>query len=181
VVAAAALRRLGWPLAAAAASACLAALAFHGQRPEPGLARFQAAGLMLHLLPERVSQVEVEGGGKRLVLARGPEGRWTAGGQAAAGELASRVETGLKLLHVSGPERSMAPGELRGIPRAEFGLAPPALTVTARSGSGPAFTVHFGATNPLGLARYARVEGTEEIVLLPGFVAEAWEQVAGLR
>lgn len=180
-MAAPALSRLGWPLAAIAAAAVIAALAFHGERPEPGLARFEAAGLMRQLLPERVSQVEVEGAGARLVLARGPGGRWTSGGEPAAGELASRVETGLKLLHVSGPERSMALDELRGTPRAEFGLAPPALTVTARSGDSPTFTVHFGGKNPLGLGRYARVEGTEEIVLLPGFVAEAWEQVVGLR
>ena len=181
MVAAPALRRLAWPGAAVAAAAFIAALAFLGERPEPGLARFQAAGLMLHLPPERVSRVEIEAAGKRLALARGADGRWTSSGEPAAGELTARVEAGLRLLHVSGPERSMAPDELRGTPLADLGLAPPLLTVTARAGSGPAFTVHFGGKNPLGLARYARVDGIEEIVLLPGFVAEAWEQVAGQR
>lgn len=181
MVAAAALRRFAWPLAATAAAAFIAALAFHGQRPEPGLVRFEASGLMLHLPPERVSEVEIEMGGTRLRLARGPDGRWTSRGQAAEGDQAARIETGLKLLHASGPERVMTPDEIRGTPISEFGLAPPALTVTTRDATGAVFTIHFGKKNPLGLARYARVKGQDGVVLLPGFVAEAWEQVAGLR
>jgi hypothetical protein len=32
--------------------------------------------------------------------------------------------------------------------------------------------------NPLGLERYARVVGRPEILLMPAFVADAWEPVA---
>lgn len=180
-MAAPALRRLAWPAAAAVAAAFIAALAFHGERPEPGLARFEAAGLMLHLPPERVTRVDIHAGSARRALLRGPGGTWTSDGIPAAADVAARVETGLTLLHVSGPERTMSAEELQGTSAAEFGLAPPALSVTAHGTSGVAFTVHFGRANPLGLARYARVEGTEGIVLLPGFVAETWEHAAGLR
>jgi len=57
-------------------------------------------------------------------------------------------------------------------------LAPPRLTVTARMTGGASITIEFGRTNPLGLERYARVVGRGEILLMPAFVADAWEPVA---
>ena len=62
---------------------------------------------------------------------------------------------------------------------ASFGLAPPVLHVAVKGAQ--AFSVSFGVANPMGLARYARVDGQAEVALLPGYVAEAWEQVAGLQ
>ena len=38
-----------------------------------------------------------------------------------------------------------------------------------------------GGANPLGLERYARVVGRPEILLLPAFVADAWEPLAAAR
>ena len=46
---------------------------------------------------------------------------------------------------------------------------------------GSTVTIHFGSANPLGLARYAQIEGRPEVVLLPAFVAEAWEQMMSAR
>ena len=59
--------------------------------------------------------------------------------------------------------------------RASFGLEPPALRVVAR-GARP-FAVAFGTTNPIGLARYAQVQGDARVALVTAYVAKAWEEV----
>ncbi len=41
------------------------------------------------------------------------------------------------------------------------------------------FTIVFGAANPLGSARYARIDAVEGVPLLPAYVAETWEQAIG--
>ena len=90
---------------------------------------------------------------------------------------AEQIETGLKLLRNSAPQRAdLMDGQLE-----DFGLMPPRLTVIVRRADGAAVTVEFGAANPLGLERYARVLGRPEILLLPGFVADAWEPLVGTR
>ena len=171
-----ALRRLAWPAAATAAAAFIVALALHGERPEPGLARFVAAGLMT-VPPERVSEVDVAATGRSWRLRRGATG-WAVveGSPLGTADPRSQIEEGLALLHRSGPQRILTGEEAAGAER-DFGLAPPVLSVTARAPTDPPFTIHFGGRNPLGLARYARVEGRPEVVLLPEFVAEAWERL----
>jgi hypothetical protein len=175
-VASAALRRLAWPAAAVATAAFIVALAMHGERPEPGLARFVAAGLMT-VPPERVTEVDLDAGGRSWRLRRSEDG-WAVvhGGPLRIADPRPQVEEGLALLHRSGPQRILTPDEAAGAER-DFGLAAPALSVTARTTSDPPFTIHFGGKNPLGLARYARVDGRAEVVLLPAFVAEAWERL----
>ena len=177
-MASAALRRLAWPAAAVTAAAFIVALAMHGERPEPGLARFVAAGLMT-APPERVTEVDLAAGGRTWQLRRGESG-WAVirGGPLGMLDPRLQVEEGLALLHRSGPERILTPDEAAGAER-EFGLAEPTLSVTARTVSDPPFTIHFGVKNPLGLARYARVDGRAEVVLLPAFVAETWERLVG--
>ena len=111
--------RWAWPIAAAIAAGCIALLAFHGERPEPGLERFRPAGLLADWPIEQAMAVEVSAGADRRSFRRGADGGW----QLAAGEadLAERIETGLKLLHNSAPERNFAAGELAGRDLAEFG------------------------------------------------------------
>ncbi len=172
------LKRFVLPVAAVLAVGFLVVFAFHGERPESGLAPFVAAGIM-PLRPEGVEAVEIDMGGRHWRLTRGRDGRWglAQGAALAAGDPEALIEKGLRLLHVSAPERTLTSEEVAAVPASEFGLAPPALTVTARGASSAPFTVHFGGKTPLGLARYARVEGRQEMVLVPGFVAEAWEAV----
>lgn len=165
-MATAALKRLGWPAVATLAAALLVALALHGERPEPGLAAFEAGGGLLGPTPpDQVRAVALSAGARRVRLER-----------EAGGWLDDDVRRALKLLGDSAPERSFEPV---GRPLAEFGLDPPALTVTVERDGAPPFVVHFGAANPLGLARYARVDGRPEIALVPGYVAESWERIAG--
>lgn len=162
------MRRLLWPATAALAAAVLFALALSGERPAPGLAPFEpGGGLLGPTRPEQVRAVELRAGERRLTLAPGPAG-WGA-----------EVAQALKLLSDSAPERVLDAAETAARPLAEFGLDPPRLTVRVERADAPPVTVHFGAANPLGLARYARVEGRPGLVLAPGYVAESWERIAG--
>ena len=63
---------------------------------------------------------------------------------------------------------------------AEFGLDEPRVRVAVDTGSAPPFVIAFGGANALASARYARIAGHDEVVLLPAFVAEAWERLAGV-
>jgi hypothetical protein len=151
-------------------------LAFHGERPEPGLARFAPAGLLADWPVQHVASVEVSAGTDHRSFYRNPSGGWRleAADAVTTPDLAERIETGLNLLHNSAPERTDLTSEQLG----EFGLEPPRLTVTAHAASGASIAVEFGVTNPLGLERYARIVGQTEVLLMPAFVADAWERVA---
>ena len=174
------MRRFAWPAAAGAALALIAALAWHGERPQPGLARFAPAGVLAALPPSRISDVVVATSATSRAFRRNTAGEWLAkdGGSPADPELAEQIETALKLLHNSPPLRTLDASEVAGQPLDQFGLAPPRLTVTARVAEGPGMTIAFGGANPLGLARYARIDGRPELLLLSSYVAEAWEKVA---
>ncbi len=171
--------RWAWPIAAAVAAGLIGLLAFQGERPEPGLVRFEPAGLLADWPVQQVREVEVQAGTDHRSFRRDPDGLWRpqATDAAAASDLAERIETGLKLLRNSAPQRT----DLANQQLAEFGLEPPRLSVTARTTSGDSITIEFGGTNPLGLERYARIVGRAEILLMPGFVADAWQRVAEAR
>jgi hypothetical protein len=179
MVAAAGVRRFAWPVAAGAAAALIAALALHGERPQSGLARFVPAGVLADWPIARIGEITVDDGTGSRVFRRDAAGIWReAGGDASSADLSQAIESGLRLLHNSAPQRVLEVGALADLPLTEFGLAPPRLTVTVRREWGDSVAIEFGATNPLGLARYARVAGRPEVVLLSSFVAEAWERLA---
>jgi hypothetical protein len=179
MVAPAGVKAWGWPVAAALAVGFIGLLAFHGERPEPGLVRFAPAGLLVGWPLQDVRSVEVSAGTQYRSFYRTPSGGWRpeAGAAASTAELTERIETGLKLLRNSPPQRTDLGNEQEG----EFGLRPPRLTVTARTLRGDSMTVEFGGTNPLGLERYARIVGRSEVLLMPAFVADVWEPVAEAR
>ena len=171
------LRRWLWPAVAATAILFIGALALHGERPGPGLARFEAAGLMVHVPTDRVRALEVTSATGTRRFRRAADGRWvaeTGGGP----DRTAQIDEALKFLHVTRPERIVTEHELRAGTPAELGLDPPGVTVAARADGTPPFVVEFGAGNPLGVARYARVAGRSEVVLLPRHVADAWDRIA---
>ena len=151
---------------AAGAAALIVGLALHGERP--GLARFEASGLMAEVPIDRVRAVEVTSATGTRRFTRGADGRWPA-----------EIDEGLKFLGVTRPERVLTAEEVGAGGGRELGLDPPAATVSVRVDGGPPFVVSFGAANPLGVARYARVGSRREVVLLPRHVADAWDRVAG--
>ncbi len=177
-----ALTRAVWMGAAMLAAGVIIALASYGRRPDPSLAPFEAAGVMLLIPPEAITEVVVSQGERRWRFARASPTGWAAGPGSPLGEsVGARLDSGLRFLHVSAPQRVLQPYEVAGISPSEFGLDPPRYSVSVRSAAAAPFNIDFGALTPQGSAQYARVAGRAEILLLPSFVGEQWEAVMGAR
>lgn len=164
-----ALTRWALPAAAALAFAFLVGLALQGGRPDI-MVQFKPAGLMT-FAPEQAREIEITRGTDRKRFVRSGE-RWDA-----PVETAERLEAGLRLLRNAAPMRVLTAEEVARVPASDYALGADSLRVTVRPGTGAAFVIQFGGTNPLGAARYAKVDGEAGIALLPTYVAEAWEQV----
>ena len=174
------LRRVVWVSGAVLAAGTIIALAFHGQRPDPSLVHFQPAGVMLSIAPDAVVEVVISRGQRRWRFERAKPNGWAATpGQPLDEGLGTRLDTGLRFLHVSAPQRVLQPDEVAGISPSEFGLAPPRYSVSVRATGAPPFEIEFGALSSQGLAQYARVTGRSEVLLLPRFMGEQWESVMG--
>jgi hypothetical protein len=161
--------RWAWPMAAVLAFAFLVATALHGQRPDI-LVDFKPAGV-LPFEPDQARGIEIAKGADRKRFVRTGE-RWDA-----PGETAERLEAGLRLLRNAAPMRMLTAAEVARVPASEYALTADSLKVTVRPATGAAFVIQFGGANPLGSARYARVDGEAGVALLPTYVADAWEQV----
>jgi hypothetical protein len=169
--------RLAWAAAALGATAFLAALAFTGGRGGPGLEPFKPKGLMT-IPPEDVREVDVTAPRGRWHFVRTQDGWRATVGTTTAG-FEARLDSALRLLRNSGPDRILTAVEVTQAGMAQFGLAPPWLRIVV-SGTGPSvFAISFGVTNAMGLSHYARLDGSPEIALLPAFVADEWERTGG--
>jgi hypothetical protein len=175
-----ALKRCAWPALAAVALGYLAALAVTGERPGPGLAPFEVRGLLRNVPLESVVAVEVSAETHAWRFERAQSGAWRVALGPQRPGFERDLTTALTLLRNSGPERTLILSEGTSASLAEFGLEKPRLKVAVLAGSDRALVVAFGAANALASARYARVGESNEIVLLPSFVAEAWERLAGI-
>ena len=178
-MAAATLRRRLAIASVLGAAGVIVILALHGERPGSGLARYEAAGVMLALDPTQVTAVEVRQADRRWRFRRTGAAWEHDGGVAAPDPTARALEDGLRFLHGSAPQRALTRAEVAGIPLGEYGLAPPRYEITVRAAGGAVFVIEFGALNSQGLAQYARVTGRDEILLLPGYVGRAWETAIG--
>jgi len=163
------MRRWAWPAAAALAFAFLVGLALHGSRPDI-MVQFKPGGLMA-FAPEQAREIEIRRGADRKRFVRNGE-RWEA-----PVETAERLEAGLRLLRNAAPMRLLTAEEVARVPPSDYALGADSLRVTVRPEAGAAFVIQFGGPNPLGAARYAKVDGEAGVALLPTYVAEAWEQV----
>jgi len=182
VVAPSPLRRFAWPVAAILAVAAIAALALRGSRPDPGRVEFIPAGVMLHIPPERVTRVLLVAGKRRWEFARRDAAGWIAvASRSTPPDLADRIETGLRFLHASSPERVLTAQDLEGAPDEEFGLDPPRYVVSIQATDAEPFTIQFGTTTAPGVSQYARVSSRDELLILPRFVGEPWERLTGVQ
>jgi hypothetical protein len=147
-------------------------------RPTQNLVKFEAAGLM-RAAPDQIDRVELTTKGRRVILARREKGRWTLVPE--AGELAARavshLEMSLKFMHVTAPVRVMSRNEYQGEALGEYGLDPPRYTISLHGGSQTVLATSFGGKNPQDILQYVRVEGRDELYLLPIFVGREWELV----
>jgi Domain of unknown function (DUF4340) len=148
-------------------------------RSMQNLVRFEAAGLMPEA-PDYIDRVELTAGGQRLVFTRRDPGRWAVGASAGAFPAggASRLDASLKFMHVTAPIRVLSRGEYEGQPLGEYGLDPPRYTVSLQHGARTVLAMSFGGDNPQHISQYVRVEGRDELYLLPIFVGREWERVA---
>jgi hypothetical protein len=170
-----AFKRHAWSLLAAAAVLLLLGLALYSPERQKGLGEHVANGPMSHIATADVVALRVvSAAGQRRFERIAGAWRGAEGGAPADTSTVGAIETGLRLLHNSPPERSL------DVATPEFGLDPAALQVHVQAADGQVFEAEFGAANPMGLARYTRIRsaGASSLQLMPGYVAEAWEQVA---
>lgn len=168
----AALERHAWVLAAAVALGMLLVLAFVGPERQGALGQNVAAGPMRHVAVDAVRRVQLRQGEHSVAFERSHAG-WAHNGQPLPAPVAERLQQSLRLLHNTPPEQRFE-AEL-----AEFGLASPSLTIELAADGGAPLTLAFGAANPIGLARYARVTSGPEtgLVMLPSDVHDHWLQL----
>lgn len=148
-------------------------------RPTQNLVKFTAAGLMRET-PDQIDRVELTAEARRSIFTRRGPGWWTVA--PSAGELAvgavSHLEMSLKFMHVTGPVRVLSRDEYQAGALLEYGLDPPRYTVSLHRGGQTVLATSFGGQNPQQVFQYVRVEGRDELYLLPVFVGREWELVA---
>jgi hypothetical protein len=166
--------RVAWVAAAFLATAFLVGLAFTGGRGGPGLEPFVPKGLLTTSV-EEVREIDVASPRGHWHFVRAQDGWRATEGTVTAG-FETRLDSALRLLRNSGPDRILTEAEIARAGAAQFGLAPPRLRVILNGPGTSSFAISFGATNPMGLSHYAQLDGRSEIALLPVFVAEAWER-----
>jgi hypothetical protein len=176
VVAAPLIRRLAWPLAALAAFIFLVALALHGSRPDP-MQDFKPSGVLTAFSPEEARDIEITSGDDVWRFRRDPDWRAIDAPKAAPVDVGKRIDAALRLLRNSKPLRVLTTDEVAKVPASEYALGPKSLRVRVGTANGATLAVQFGGRNPLGSARYARVEGMDGVPMLPAYVGDAWEQV----
>lgn len=163
-------------LAATVLLALLAVLAVTGQWPElRSKVAFSPKGLVAAAPPE-IQRVEIRSGPDSVVLHR-RAGGWSIDGVEGivARELASHLETALRLFHVSEPAREIGAGELTAASFAGFGLDPPVSVAVLEDQKGIVATVNMGALNPASTSHYARLGGAPTVYLIARHVGEEWK------
>ena len=171
--------RVAAPLAAVLLIALLAAITLSGHWPQlQQMVPFTSKGLVA-IPSSDITRVEIRTG-QDVVSLRRDAGGWTIDGVTGAvpAELASHVDAGLRLVHVSEPAREMAANELTPGSFAEFGLDPPASVVALSTASGAVATLNFGVLNPASTSQYVRLGGAPTVYLMGRHVGAEW-QVAG--
>ena len=157
----------------------IALMAFTGGRRENRqLVKPSAAGLMA-VSTQDVDHVEVEREGRRLVFVRDSRGVWNgeSGHTALPAQTLEHLEMSLRFMRVVEPVRVMERHEWEGTSDEDFGLAPARYAVRLSGHGRSILAVRFGAANPQRVLQYARVEGRDELYLMPTFVGVEWERV----
>ncbi len=173
----------GWrTLATTILLALLAVLVGTGNWPElRSKVSFAPKGLV-STAPAEIQHVEIRTGLDAIALHREAPG-WALDGANTpiAPELASHLETALRLIHVSEPAREISSTDLTAASFAEFGLDPPINVAVLRTRSGTAATVNFGALNPASTSHYVRLGGSPTVYLMPRHVGDEWRIIIDME
>jgi hypothetical protein len=170
----AALSRSILPLLALLGIAYLVAMVVIGAQPvQRQLVKFEARGV-LRMAPKSAKTITLSRAGRQIVFIRAKGGDWTREDGAVLGQAApTHIETGLKMLHNSGPVRTIEADELVGIDTRPFLLEDPAIRVTV-AGGGDSLAARFGALNPEGFLQYMRLDGDQHVYLMSRFIGAEW-------
>jgi hypothetical protein len=172
---------LAAPLGAALLILLLVALAVSGQWPGMNqMVKFTPHGLIATPLSE-VTRVDIRIGQESMALSR-QANHWTIDGilGAVPTELASHIDTALRLLQVSEPARVIPAEELTTESFAAFGLDPPTQLVVLGNSQGTIATINFGSLNPASTSQYVRLAGAATVHLLPRHVGNEWQVTADM-
>jgi hypothetical protein len=166
------------PIAVVLLLTLLVALVATGQWPElRSKVAFASKGLVT-IAAAKIYRVEVRSGPDTVALLR-QQGGWSIDGiqGAVPPELASHLDTALRLINVSEPTREIPASELTPGSFAEFGLDPVASAAVLETKDGVAPTINFGILNPVGTSQYVRLGGAPTVYLMARHVGAEWRVV----
>jgi Domain of unknown function (DUF4340) len=166
------------PFAATLLVALLFVLVVTGRWPElRSKVSFSSKGL-LTATPAEIDRLEIRSGADSVAFHRQPGG-WSIDGMqgAAPDDLASHLETALRLMNVSEPVREIPASELTAGSFADFGLDPPVNVAVLETRDRVAATVNFGTQNPAGTSHYVRLGGAPTVYLMARHVGVEWRVV----
>lgn len=166
-------------LAAALAEAWLVFMIMAGDLPGHG--HYHQAGPAAGLLaadPARVRQVSLTTSSMTVQLIRTGSGwQWAGQGSALGERLATALEAALTYTWRDPPVRQLAHPVTHEALRAA-GLVTPALSLGLEGKGGSLLQLSIGGKNADGVLRYARREPGGKLLLLSGFLGEAWDNLA---
>lgn len=161
-----------WACLAAGAAVTLLAMAMLSPDRQQSMAAFAPAGPLRDVEVSLIRSISLKGKGTERRYGRAADGLWRGTVAGVEEGRATKVEPALRLMRNAAAERDFDRAE------PDFGLEAPVLEVTIE---GPAGTVEvaFGATNPIGMARYVRLRRPAGFSwhLLPSYVADGFERL----
>jgi Domain of unknown function (DUF4340) len=122
-----------------------------------------------------VAEIEIAEGDKRGEFVRAPSGGWLMNGVPVDAAIAGHLDTGLRFLNLSAPDRVLRPGDYADHRMADFGLAPPRVRITVIALDGVKTSIAFGDATPTQISQYGLIIGRSELYLLSRFVAAEWQ------
>ncbi len=138
---------------------------------------FEAGGL-LREPPESVTQITLQRAAQHWVGKR-VSAQWVdTHGHPLSAPLAASLDSAVLFMHTAAPVRLLAPATSEARDLAQFGLSATALTITLANSHGSVLQFVLGGQNPDGLLRYVRVADAPGLVLVSGFVGQAWDGLA---
>jgi len=170
-------RRLLGPASALLAVGLLTAMVVSGHlRESKQFVKFVPAGVMREA-PAEIDRIEIRTSTGRWAFVRAPGG-WRAGpdGRPLPVALAAHLDDSIKFMHVSAPIRVMERAEWAPLGLREFGLDPPGYTATLYRRGTAVLGAEFGTPNPQQVLQYMKLEGRDQVYLMPRFIGEEWEK-----
>jgi hypothetical protein len=169
-------RRLLGAAVALLAVGLLAAMVVSGHlRESKQFVKFVPAGVMPEAAAE-IDRVEIRSSAGQWVFERAPGGWRTPDGRPVPATLAAHLDDSIKFMHVAAPIRVMERAEWAPLGLREFGLDRPSYAATLYRRGVAVLEAEFGAPNPQKVLQYMKLEGRDEVYLMPRFIGDEWKK-----